>query len=162
MSIFDLSQRTADLWYEWANWAQALGAALVLIGFLVAFWTGSIRERYTNGRLSQNAVATAAAQALAATANEGAAKANERSESLRQSNLELQRQVESERIERLRLEATIAPRKLSSDQRTALVAAFSRLPRPVHIGITRLGDSEAGPYADAIVNAAAAAGIQAV
>jgi len=52
MSIFNLSQAAADAIFGYANVAMMIGAAIVLIGTIGAIWSGGIRERYANERIS--------------------------------------------------------------------------------------------------------------
>ncbi|MFH2210661.1 MAG: hypothetical protein ABIJ01_03385 [Pseudomonadota bacterium] len=160
MSVFDLSQSLADTLFGWSNAALTVGAFLVLVGTIGVFWTGGIRERYADERISKNEAETAAAKATAAVANEHAASANERTEVLRQSNLEVQRQLEKERIDRLRLEASIAPRRLSDNQRSSLLSALLAAPQPLTVEFTLIGDQEATLYGNAIGAALEAARVR--
>jgi hypothetical protein len=88
------------------------------------------------------------------------ASANERTEVLRQSNLEVQRELEKERVERLLLEASIAPRRLSNHQRSSFISALRAAPQPLTIEFTVIGDQEAALYGDAIGAALEAAKVQ--
>lgn len=160
MSIFDLSQPLADTLFGWSNVTLTVGAFLVLVGTIGVFWTGGIRERYADERISKNEAETAAARATAALANENAASANERTEVLRQSNIEVQRQLEKERMDRLRLEASIAPRRLSDSQRLSLVSGLQAAPQPLAIEFTLIGDQEATQYGNAIGAVLEAAKVQ--
>ncbi|CAB3782009.1 hypothetical protein [Paraburkholderia fynbosensis] len=167
MSMFDLSQSAADALFKWSNVVAIVGAVLAAIGAYGSFWTGNIRDRYSDERISKNEADTASARKTAAVANESAAKAsenvakaNERTELLRQSNLEVQRQLEKERLERLRLEASIAPRRLSEQQRWSLVSSLQSAPQPLAAQITLLGDEEAGGYEKAIWGTLNAAKVQ--
>jgi hypothetical protein len=167
MSVSNISQATADLWFNVANQAVIIGSFVAVIGTLGAYWTSKIREdyanereRYSNERISKNESETATAKATAAVANESAAKANERAELLRQSNLEVQRQLEKERIERLRLEASIAPRRLSDGQRSVLISALRAAPQKLQIDFEVIGDQEATAFGESILSALNEAGVQ--
>jgi hypothetical protein len=160
MSVFDISQPLADALSGWSNVALTVGAFLVLVGTIGVFWTGGIRERYADERISKNEAETATAKATAAVANESAANANERTEVLRQSNIEVQRQLEKERIERLRLEASIVPRRLSDNQRSSFISALLAAPQPLLIDFTVIGDQEAAAFGEAIGAALEAARVQ--
>jgi hypothetical protein len=174
MNVFDLSQPVADTLFKWSNAFIIIGAVFALVGAFGAIWTGGIRERYGDERISRNEADTALARKTAATANEGAAtananaatanenaaKANERTELLRQSNLEVQRELERERMERLRLEESVAPRRLSDEQRSSLITALRSAPQPLTVQVTLLGDQEAGTYGKAILEALNAANVQ--
>jgi hypothetical protein len=160
MRIFDISQSLADAMFGWSNLALSVGAFVVLLGTIGVLWTGGMRERYADERVSRNEAETAAAKATAAIANENAANANERTEVLQKSNLEVQRVLEKERTERLRLEASIAPRGLSEHQRLSFIAALRAAPQPLTIEFTVIGDQEAALYAEAIGAALNAAKVQ--
>src|SRR5262249_11536234 len=61
-----------------------------------------------------------------ANLHDRAAASEERSRELEKGNLALRQNVERERTERLKLEAAIAPRTISQDEKKALVAAWKR------------------------------------
>jgi hypothetical protein len=74
--MIDLSLPQANALYNTANVVLILGAFLVLLGTIVAIWTGGIRERFGNERLSNNETETARAKADAAKADAHAAEVN--------------------------------------------------------------------------------------
>jgi hypothetical protein len=74
--MIDLSLPQANAVYNTANVVLILGAFLVLLGTIVAIWTGGIRERFGNERLSNNETETARAKADAAKADAHAAEVN--------------------------------------------------------------------------------------
>jgi len=181
MSMFDVSQSLADTLFKWSNACAIVGAILAAIGAYGSFWSGGIRDRYSDERIARNEAETASARKIAATANEDAAKANanaatayenaatanenaakaeERTQALRNTNLEIQRELEKERIERLRLEASVAPRVLSDQQRSSLVAALRSAPQPLTVWFKVLGDQEAAVYSQAILVAFHAAEVR--
>ncbi len=86
--MVDLSQQAANEIFGWANGVLILGATLVLLGTIAAIWTGGIRERFADERISQNQADTATANAQAENAKAEAARANE---SAAKANLELAR-----------------------------------------------------------------------
>lgn len=159
MNYLGISLHQADFWYELASIAAVAGAFIALIASIGIYLMGGIKEIYANERISKNEMETATANAAAAVASDSAAKAHERTEILRQSNLEVQRQLESERTERLQLEASIAPRRLSGKQRLSLISLLNAA-QPLKIHFTRLEDQEAFIYASAIVLALQAAHVQ--
>jgi hypothetical protein len=110
--MLDLSLPTANALFGLSNIALIIGGVLVLIGTVGVFWTTGIRDRYAEERISSN-------EAQTAMANEGAAKANERAS-------ELAKEAEHERLERLQLEAEIAPRRLTREQREAIATVLTR------------------------------------
>jgi hypothetical protein len=87
-SMFALSQQAANEIFGWANVVLILGAALVLLGTIAAIWTGGIRERFADERISKSEADTATANAQAESAKAEAARANE---SAAQANLALEK-----------------------------------------------------------------------
>lgn len=167
MSIFNLSLPVANTLFNVSNVGAIVGALLVFVSAAGLFWTGGIRERYADERTERNEAETETAKATAATANEraatanqNAALANERTEELRQSNLQLQTELEKERTERLRLEASITPRILSERQRALLIAALQAAPQPITVEVSLVGDEEARNYGHSIVDALGSAGVK--
>jgi hypothetical protein len=61
--------------------------------------------------------------------------------------LEARRDLEAERIKRLELEAKIAPRRLSGDQKSSLVKAFSGDPGAIVV-VSSMDDSDSADFAD--------------
>ena len=59
--MFEMTLSRANTFYNIANAALVLGAMLVLLGTIVAIWTGGIRERFGDERLSNNETETARA-----------------------------------------------------------------------------------------------------
>lgn len=96
MDIFNLSRDAADAVYGAANVLTILGAVLAFVGAAGVFWSGGVRERYSDERIARN-------EAEAALANEAAAVA---------------------RLETERLRQQMAWRRLTSEQHKALVGAL--------------------------------------
>lgn len=159
MGLFDITQNNADILYGWFNISLIIGSVLALVGTIGAILMSGVRDRFADERFSKNEVEIAMADEKAATAQANAAKANERAESIRKINLELQKRLEAERIERLRLEASIAPRQLSEQQRTTLVRLLIAS-QPLQIHFTEIGDQEAGHYGRLILAALEDAGVK--
>lgn len=65
----------------------------------------------------------------------------------------LQTDLEHERSKRERIEHRMVPRSLTPEEQQRLVATLRQTPRPVNVKILRLGDQEAGAYADDIISA---------
>ena len=98
-----ISAELAEKVFSWANWF--LVGALV-VGMLATFAiivSGNIKEGYLKRGIAEASARASEADARAAEAN---------------------RKAEEERLERLTLEAKIAPRRLSADQRRAIAAAL--------------------------------------
>ncbi|MBN4095665.1 hypothetical protein [Methylobacterium sp. OT2] len=129
-----LLQPTAELWNTIFNVVLVVGAILVLTGTWGAFWTGNMKEFYSNERISANEAQTAAANAAAAQAGEGAARANERAALADERTTALRSDVERARVEQERLRAHAAelelqlqrqgPRTLSNDQLKRISASI--------------------------------------
>ncbi len=117
--------------------------------------TSNVTSKITE--ILRNDIAAAyksAADAIGASgqANERASLADERAKQLEGENRKLGIELEQEKQKRLELARTLAPRFLTSRQRAALVASL-RLHAGAGISIIRLGDAEAGQYADQIIGA---------
>lgn len=141
-AMFDITLPIANLIFNLANMALIVGAILVAIGTIAAIWTSGIRDRFADERIQVN-------EAQTATAREEAARANENTEKLKESNLILQAAADHERAERLKLEARMAPRRLSAGATAAMSAKARELcPRIGNIPVTAAGgNNEAQTYA---------------
>lgn len=76
--MFNISQSTANGIFGLSNVILSIGALLVLLGTIGAIWSGGIRERFADDRISSNEAKTLQATLDAAKADAKAAKANER------------------------------------------------------------------------------------
>src|SRR5262245_58389039 len=121
IAMLDITLHTANVVFTVANIILVLGTVLVLAGTVGAIWSGSVKERFADERITTNEAQTAAAHADAERAKADSAKANESTEILRRANLALQGEVERERTARLKLEKRIAPRNLTNDQKSMLI-----------------------------------------
>lgn len=146
--MFNISQDTADSIYTYSNIALIIGAIITVIATIGVFYSGGIRERYSNERIASNERLTAAAQAEAAIANENAAKA---SESAAQSNLKAA-EVERQNTE---LRIKFANRRIDEKQYDILVEELRKNPSPFNI--ETMSDPESGLYAADIVRVLTAA-----
>lgn len=88
----------------------------------------------------------ALAHADAALAHASAAEASEGMDRLRQNNLKLQRDLDTTKEKTLGVEASIAPRELTAEQRSDLVESIKTIKKPISIKIVILGDIEANGY----------------
>jgi hypothetical protein len=64
-----LTPQLADTIYSWANACLVVGAVLALVGTMGAYWSGGIREKFSDERIAVNEAETARAKADAAQAN---------------------------------------------------------------------------------------------
>jgi hypothetical protein len=127
MGFCDLSLRAANIVYGVANLALIVGAVLILAGTIAAFWSGGIRERYGDARLSKNEADTAEAMASASAANERAEVAGAEAAKATQKTVEANVSLEQERIARLKLEERLADRDLTQAQRSDLAVQLKRI-----------------------------------
>jgi len=98
-----MSAEFAERIFSWANWFL-LGALVVgLIATYTIVVSGNIKEAYLKREIAEAGQRAAEADARAAEAD---------------------RKTEEERLERLKLEAKIAPRRLNADQQHAITAAL--------------------------------------
>jgi len=136
--IFDLSQEMADSIFGLSNVALTIGAALVLVGTVGVFWSGGIRDKYSDERISSNEAKTAQAVAEAAQANQRA---------------------EQERLARVKIEERLAPRSLTTEQEAGLRSQLSQFPgASVDIFIYGGGSDDALPLAGMISGSLQSAG----
>jgi len=124
VGIWNVSEPVANALFWTCVWAFVLGSVLVMLASIGIALTSVAQERIFRERISANEAATAEANRKAAEAN---------------------RAAEHERLERLKLEQELekrtAPRRITGDLQTALVAALSPFAtssdphRPIDAGI---------------------------
>lgn len=150
----DLSLTAANLLANVGNLALILGALLVLIGTWLTIWAGGTKERFADERISGN-------ERLTETAKADAAKAVEETEKVRETNLRLSIQLESEKSARLKIEQGLASRSVSRDKRPLLVDAIKKIQPPLSVQVERLvGDTEARRFGDQLIECLKQAGVQ--
>ena len=66
--MFNISPQTADTIYSWSNIVLVLGAMMALAGTAGVVWSGGVRERFADERISKNEAETAKAKAETAQA----------------------------------------------------------------------------------------------
>lgn len=66
--MFSITSQIADAIYTWSNVLLVLGATLALIGTAGVFWSGGVREKFADERISANEAETAKAKAETAKA----------------------------------------------------------------------------------------------
>jgi len=136
--MFDLSQEMADSVFGLSNIALTIGAALVLVGTAGAFWSGGIRDKYSDERITSNEAKTAQAVAEAAQANQRA---------------------EEERLARVKIEERLAPRSLTAAQEAGFQNKLSKFEgTSLDILIYGGGSEDALPLAGMIAATLRAAG----
>lgn len=116
--MFDIPISLANKIYATSNVILVLGAVMALVGTIGIFWSGGIRDRFSEGRIAFNEAETAKAKSEAASANE-------RALNVEKDNLRLKTTLEKERIERLRLEQKVSPRRLTPEIQTEITDILS-------------------------------------
>ena len=66
--MFSITSQVADAIYTWSNVLLVLGAILALTGTAGVFWSGGVREKFADERISANEAETAKAKAETAQA----------------------------------------------------------------------------------------------
>ena len=61
--MFNITSQAADTFYTWSNVLLVFGATLALIGTAGVFWSGGVREKFADERISANEAETAKAKA---------------------------------------------------------------------------------------------------
>ena len=130
MSIFSISVPLANAIYDVANLVLIVGAAFVFLGTIVVVWTGGIKERAAELRISTNETETA--------------RAKENAESFHA-------EAEQARLATEHLKQELAWRVLTHTQIDAIAGALSGLRFTVVVEHT--ADPEAAIYAAAVETA---------
>jgi hypothetical protein len=172
--MLNLSPEAANVWFGIFNIAVIVGALLGGAGAIGIFWTGAMRDHYSDLRISHNEAQAALAKENAAKADEGAAKASERAAELTKQATALQVDLERERTARLKMEERLAAthaeataaskraaavdlrtadRHLTPDQRRILVDAIKPFAGTKIAVSVPAGDKESLPFAAEFVAA---------
>lgn len=114
-----ISLSFADALFKWTSILTIALGFFSAVSASVAYWASSVREQYAERRISDN-------ELLTARANTDAAEARQKTAVIESENLRLQAKLEEERIARLKLERQIAPRRLSSANKTELVVILKK------------------------------------
>ena len=141
--MFDIPLPLANAVYNTANVFVIIGAVLVAIGTIAAIWSGGVKERFADERISQNEADTSRANADAATANERAAS--------------LENEAEQARLETERLKQQFAWRRLNETQFRTMVDNLSGLDLKLTLSAISV-DPESMLFATDIQRALVAAG----
>ncbi len=129
--MFNITQSLADTIFSWANILLVIGAVLALIGTAGVVWSGGIREKFADERISANEAETAKAKAETAEA----------------------------KLEQERLKAQMAWRRVSLEQAQRLVSALQG--KPFKLWLTFVGDDpESTVYREDINEVLTAAGLE--
>jgi hypothetical protein len=142
----------ATYWLGWLKLAQLVAVFLVAVGVAAEFageWISRPLEKIIDD----------ARELKIAQLTQDAAQLSAESESARAAIAAANARAESERLERVKLEAKIAPRRLSSAQKELIASSLSNVQKPPTIAVvSRLLDAEGRDFADDISAALEAAG----
>ncbi len=109
-TLFAISLEGANKLYTW-GWRFSVAGALITLLGIASLWIGTrVRDRDFEENI--------------ANLHQSAAKSEERSKELEQSNLMLQRDIERERTERVRLDEKFSVRRFNEEQRAIVLSAF--------------------------------------
>lgn len=126
------SLETAVWVYDWANIALIVSLVVGVVATALIVWMGNVKGEYLDREV--------------ATANERAAEAN--------------RIAEAERLERIKLEAQVSPRRLTSEQQKRVASALRRFSGKA-VSVTSYAlDLEAALLGEQIIAALNMAGIR--
>jgi hypothetical protein len=156
-----------EWWDSIAYWTLIAGAisgglavALTAFSSWITIKTSAIVQRDADEKIAIARARGDEAHEQASKADERAAAASAQAEAarleqdkIRKENLELSISLEKEKSERLKLEGKLASRHLTKEQRRAIISSLNGEPGPIIIAVTKLGDREAGQYADEIIAA---------
>jgi hypothetical protein len=150
------SPDSANLWFDIFNGVLLTGAFLVAVGTWGTIKTASIKEKFSDERVSANELETKRAVADSDAAKEGTAKAHE---AIAQANAQIAVANESAaRANERAAELTIALKKrenriLTPEQRAAILERLKPLPDKGKVLVNALfGDAEAFQFSDQILS----------
>jgi hypothetical protein len=147
--VWNVSADAADFWFSAFSWLLVVAAILVGIATYGVTIMGSAKERFADERISANEAETARAIAESDAAKEGVAQSNAEAARANEHSKRLEIELEKERGDRLKLEARLAPRRISGEAAGYLVAALSETPAPGTIRIvSAILDQESTDFAD--------------
>jgi hypothetical protein len=158
---------TLETWDTIAYWTLVWGAILVGFGValtafssLVTVKTSAIVQREADQKIVEAKARGEEAHEQASRADERAAAASAQAEAarleqekIRKENLELSISLQKEQDERLKLQGKLASRRLSKEQRDAIITSLRAETGSKLIVATKLGDREAGQFADDLISA---------
>lgn len=136
-----------------------ISIAAALISALVGYRVSDIAQSDADKRIAEAAFRGEEARAEAARANSEVAKANLSIAAANARAAEANQKTEEERLARVALEAKLAPRRLTLEQRASLTSLFAKYPgRTVRVASYAL-DADAAILGLQLIDAAVAAGL---
>jgi hypothetical protein len=149
MGFFDVSLDTANQFYAWGWRASVAGALFTSLGVGFLFWGTRVRDQDFEENI-------AALHDRAAFSEERSAALEKETARITANNLELATNLERERAARAQIEAGLASRHVSAEQKAALIAAMKGV--KLTLVISTYSDPEASAYSREVTAAFQAAG----
>jgi hypothetical protein len=147
--FFDISLVRANQFYTWGWRASVVGAVITMCG-VGLLWLGTrVRDRDFDENIAR-------LHDRAATSEERAGALEKETARLTSGNLELATNLERERAARARIEAGLAPRHVSAEQKAALINALKGV--KLDVIMSRYDAPETTAYANEIAAALVEAG----
>jgi hypothetical protein len=143
--ILNISLERANQFYTYGWRLSAIGAATTVLGVGLLWWGTRVRDHDFESHIARLGSTTA-------DTLERAGKLEVAAENLRQNNLQLQRDLERERVERLRLEERVKPRGIPPDKRDDLIALLKTSLKGTVFVVPKMFDEEAGEFAKQIIS----------
>lgn len=131
------SEAWAIWWYDKANLALVVALITGAAATALIVWMGNVKEDYLKKELAQT--------------NERAGLANKRAAQLEIDAAEINRKAEAEKLERIKLEASLAWRVIPKDKYPEIVAGLAKTPRSVTV-TWLANDIESMQYAHQIID----------
>jgi len=138
--MFDIPISLANKIYVYSNVILVLGAVMALLGTIGIIWSGGIRERYSDERISDNEVKTALAVENSEYAKERAAQ--------------LEKEAAQARLETETLKRQFAWRRLNEQQFKIISAGLSKMKTKKQVVLSAIAsDPESMTFASDIQHA---------
>jgi hypothetical protein len=155
-----ISLETANKFYAWGWRASLAGAVVTAIGVVFLFWGTRVRDRDFEAQVGALNREAGEARERAGKLEERSAGLEKETETIRAANLGLQRSLEQERTERIKLEQKQKPRTITPAEREVLLGCLAGGARGPVTVLPKRFDNEAEGYAAALIEVLQAAGFE--
>ncbi len=159
------SEESASRIYDLANSGLIIGLVIGVISTALIIWMGKVKEAHlrkyvadTNVRAADAEQRAAEAKITATEAGAGTAKALTEQERLRHENLALSIKLEDERLARIKIEESVAWRRLTKDQQSEIGTRLRPFSGQVALLQYNVNDLEASAFGSDIASALELAG----
>jgi hypothetical protein len=149
VELFDISLARANQFYTWGWRASVIGAVITMCGVGLLWFGTRVRDRDFDENIAR-------LHDRAASSEERAGALEKETARLTSGNLELATNLERERAARTRIEAGLASRHVTAEQKTALINALKGV--KLEVVISRYDIPETTAYANEIAAALVEAG----